>query len=68
MFNADQIKFIESISNKQYNLNFNEGIKDGKGLSEEHRNFKSLNFFMNTYNPRKDDKEQIILNYFLEKH
>ena len=60
----EQIKLITLVSSKQYNVKMNEENK--KTLSQEEKNSKILNYFVDAYNPEKDTPEQKILNYFIE--
>lgn len=68
VLNTDQIKFLKIISNKEYVIDMKDKILERKGISDEEKCNRGINYFMDSYNPKRDDREQNILNYFMEKN
>jgi hypothetical protein len=67
IFYIDQIKLLNLISNKEYRVNMKDEINKNT-LTEKEKNSKTLNYFINSYNPKVDSSEQKIMNYLIENN
>ena len=65
MIKGEQISMIKLIASKEYYVCKKE---QEKGLSDEEKNVKVLNYFMNNYNLKKVTSEQKTFNLFIENN
>ena len=68
MFNSEQKKLISLISNKEYRINMLDEIKIKSDVTEQEKNSNTLNYVINSYNPKLDSPEQRIMNCLIEKN